>query len=119
VAPPGVPPGRWVRRDDGPVVRPYAVTGGRTEPDGEVLDLIAVVVATGMGDPADDEPLRRIPEHRKILARCQQQATVADIASETALPLGVAVTVMRHRPPRAQLPGNEVLQEILNGLRAL
>lgn len=131
MTPPGVPPGRWVRRDDSPVVRPYAVTGGRTEPDGEVLDLIAVVVATAMGEPADDEPLRRTPEHRKILACCQQQATVADIASETALPLGVvrvlladlilagAVIVMRHRPPRAQLPGNDVLQEILNGLRAL
>ena len=131
MTPPGVPPGQWVRRDDGPVVRPYAVTGGRTEPDGEVLDLIAVVVATGTGEPADDDPQRRTPEHRKILARCQQQATVADIASETALPLGVvrvlladlildgAVTVMRHRPPRAQLPGNDVLQEILNGLRAL
>jgi hypothetical protein len=123
--------GRWVRRDDGPVVRPYAVTGGRTEPaDGEVLDLIAVVVAVDMATPADDEPLRRTPEHRKILARCQRQATVADIASDTALPLGVvrvlladlilagAVTVVRQRP-QAQLPGNDILQEILNGLRAL
>ena len=129
---PPVPPGRWVRRDDGPVVRPYAVTGGRTEPaDGEVLDLIAVVVATDMTAQADDEPLRRTPEHRKILACCQRQATVADIASETALPLGVvrvlladlilagAVTVARQRPPQAQLPSNDILQEILNGLRAL
>ena len=129
---PPAPPGRWVRRDDSPVVRPYAVTGGRTEPaDGEVLDLIAVVVATDAAAPADDEPLRRTPEHRKILARCQRQATVADIASDTALPLGVvrvlladlilagAVTVVRHRPPKAQLPSNDILQEILNGLRAL
>ncbi len=129
---PPASPGRWVRRDDSPVVRPYAVTGGRTESaDGEVLDLIAVVVATDVTAQADDEPLRRTPEHRKILARCQRQATVADIASETALPLGVVrvllgdlilageVTVVRHRPPRAQLPGNDVLQEILNGLRAL
>ena len=129
---PPVPPGKWVRRDDGPVVRPYAVTGGSTEAaDGAVLDLIAVVVATDTATQADDEPLRRTPEHRKILARCQRQATVADIASETALPLGVvrvlladlilagAVTVVRHRPPQAQLPSNDVLQEILNGLRAL
>jgi hypothetical protein len=131
VTPPGVPPGRWVRHD-GPVVRPYAVTGGRTEPaDGEVLDLIAVVVATDVATQADDEPLRRTPEHRKILARCQRQATVADIASETALPLGVVrvlladlilageVTVVRQRPRQAQLPSNDILQEILNGLRAL
>ena len=74
--------------------------------------------------------LRSTPEHRKILARCQQQATVADIASETALPLGVvrvlladlmaqgAVAVVRQRPA-GQRTGNDVLQEILNGLRAL
>ena len=38
---------KWIDRESGPVVRPYAVTGGRTEPvDGEVLDLIAVVVVT-------------------------------------------------------------------------
>ena len=121
-----------MRRDDGPVVRPYAVTGGRTEPaDGEVLDLIAVVVAVAGATPADDDPLRATPEHRKILARCQRQATVADIASDTALPLGVVrvlladlilagtVTVVRQRPPHAQLPGNDILQEILDGLRAL
>jgi hypothetical protein len=108
------------------------VTGGRTEPaDGEVLDLIAVIRAVEVHQPADDDPLRRTPEHRKILARCQRQATVADIASDTALPLGVvrvliadlilagAVTVVRPRPQQAQLPSTDVLQEILNGLRAL
>jgi hypothetical protein len=47
---PPVPPTRWVRRDSGPVVRPYAVTGGRTEPDGEVLDIIAVVIAMPGGE---------------------------------------------------------------------
>jgi hypothetical protein len=56
--------------------------------------------------------------------------TVADVASDTALPVGVvrvlladlilqdAVRVVRNRPA-AQLPGNDVLKEILNGLRAL
>ena len=40
--------GKWVDRDSDPVVRPYALTGGRTEPaDGEVLDLIAIIVDTG------------------------------------------------------------------------
>jgi hypothetical protein len=106
------------------------VTGGRTEPaDGEVLDVIAVVVAMPGGD-TDDDPQRRTPEHRRILALCQRQATVADIAAGTSLPLGVvrvllsdlilsgAVTVLRQRPAGVR-PGNDVLQEILNGLRAL
>jgi hypothetical protein len=126
-----VPPsGRWRPRDAGPVVRPYAVTGGRTEPaDGEVLDLIAVVVATGREvEPDDHSPLT--PEHRRILGLCQHQVTVADLAADTTLPVGVVrvlladlitqgvVTVVR-QVPRAQRTHNDVLQEILNGLRAL
>jgi hypothetical protein len=128
---PPAPPEKWVRRDSGPVVRPYAVTGGRTEPaDGEVLDVVAVVVAIRGGDAEDDDPQRRTPEHRRILALCQRQATVADIAAGTGLPLGVvrvllgdlilsgAVHVVRQRPAGLR-PDNDLLQEILNGLRAL
>ncbi len=121
---------KWRRRDSGPVVRPYAVTGGRTEPvDGEMLDVIAVVVATGR-HAKSDEPSTLTPEHRRILGLCKRQVTVADIAADTALPVGVvrvlladlmaqgAVTVVRQRPA-GQRTGNDVLQEILNGLRAL
>jgi len=110
-------------------VRPYAVTGGRTEPaDGEVLDLIAVVVATGL--PTGPEAERSSPEHRRLLALCEQQITVADLAADTALPVGVvrvliadltlqgAVTVVRQRPTDQRSEKN-VLQEILDGLRAL
>jgi Protein of unknown function (DUF742) len=123
---------KWVRRDSDPVVRPYAVTGGRTESaDGEVLDLLAVVVAAEGAAEANEDPLRLTPEHRKILGLSQQPVTLADIASETALPVGVVrvllgdlilhetVTVMRNKPPAVQLPGNDVLKEILDGLRAL
>jgi hypothetical protein len=126
-----VPPeDKWRRRDSGPVVRPYAVTGGRTQPaDGEVLDLITVVVTTGRAT-AGDGPARLTPEHRRILGLCEQQVTVADLAAETTLPVGVvrvlladlilqgAITVVRQRPD-GQRTGNDVLQEILNGLRAL
>jgi Protein of unknown function (DUF742) len=126
-----VPDGdKWRRRESGPVVRPYAVTGGRTEPaNGEVLDLLAVVVATGLL-ARNDETAKLTPEHRKILDLCKRQITVADIAADTALPVGVvrvlladltaqgAITVVRQRPA-GQRTGNDVLQEILNGLRAL
>jgi len=125
-----VPSGdKWRRRESGPVVRPYAVTGGRTEPaDVETLDLLTVVVASG--EPVAEEPGRLTPEHRRILGMCVEQVTVVDIAAETTLPVGVvrvlladliqqgAITVMRKRPP-GQRSGNDVLQEILNGLRAL
>src|ERR1022692_5297550 len=79
---------KWVDRDSGPVVRPYALTGGRTEPvGGGVLDLIAVVVASRRADGADD-PIDLTPEHRRILSLCRRQITVADVASDTGLPLG-------------------------------
>ena len=128
----------WKRRESGPVVRPYAVTGGRTEPaDGEVLDLIAVVVATSRAGGggraatgAGSESSRRTPEHRKILNLAQQPATVADIASGTGLPVGVvrvlladlimlgAIKVVRQRTA-GEMPSDDLLREILNGLRAL
>ncbi len=112
------------------MVRPYAVTGGRTEPArGELLDLVAVIVATGQPVTADDR-MRQTPEHRAILALCDSHVTVADLAAETGLPVGVvrvlladlttqgAVTVAPKRPP-GQRTETDVLQEILNGLRAL
>ncbi len=126
-----MPPGdKWRRRDAGPVVRPYAVTGGRTESaEGGKLDLLTFVIATGQPAAADD-PARLTPEHRRILGISEQQITVVDIAAETALPVGVVrvlladlilqgtITVARQRPA-GQRTGNDVLQEILNGLRAL
>jgi hypothetical protein len=111
------------------VVRPYAVTGGRTEPaDGEVLTLLTVLVATGRPLPTDDAA-RLAPEHHRLLGMCGRQMTLADLAADTALPLGVvrvlvadltelgAITVVAQRSTDKQT-GN-VLQEILNGLRAL
>jgi hypothetical protein len=118
------------QRESGPVVRPYAVTGGRTEPaDGDVLRLLTVLVATGRPLPADD-PGRMAPEHYRLLALCSRQMTLADLAADTGLPVGVvrvlaadltelgALTVVAQRSAD-QKTGNDVLKEILNGLRAL
>ena len=120
---------KWVDRDSGPIVRPYALTGGRTEPaTGEILDLIAIVVAARTGLRTDD--LAGLsPEHRRILALCGQPATVADVASDTALPLGVVrvlladlllqgrLSVMRQQA--GERPSADLLEEVLHGLRAL
>ncbi len=115
------------------MVRPYAVTGGRTEPvDGEPLDLLAVVVAVRQSPDASEDAgsVDMTPEHRQILAACQRRITVADIAADVGLPVGVVrvlladllkegtVMVMRERPAGEQA-SNDMLQEILNGLRAL
>ena len=38
---------QWLDEDAGPVVRPYALTGGRTRSSGDTFDLIAIVTAIG------------------------------------------------------------------------
>ena len=121
---------KWVDRNAGPVVRPYAVTGGRTEPaEGEVLDLITIIVEAGRGSVAAD-PIDFSPEHRRIVTLCRRPATVADVASDTALPLGVVrvlladliqsgrIKVLPQRPA-GQQPSTDLLREVLHGLRAL
>src|ERR1700728_2278121 len=77
---------RWLDAAAGPVVRPYAVTQGRTRHSGEAFDLGATVTATharvaipgGLG-----------PEHMAVLQLSQAPSTVVDIASDIDLPLGV------------------------------
>jgi hypothetical protein len=120
---------KWVDRA-GPVVRPYALTGGRTEPaSGAVLDVITVIVATTWAQEPDDW-LDLSPEHRRILGLCRRPVTVADVASTTALPLGVvrvllADLIMQGRitaragRPVGEEPSAALLKEVLHGLRAL
>ena len=81
---------RWYDDEAGPVVRPYAMTRGRTSHAGQHrLDLIALVVA----EPAADDPvwdLTLSPEHAHILELCRVRAqSVAEIAAELDLAVGV------------------------------
>src|SRR5690348_8379929 len=78
---------RWLDREAGPVVRPYAVTKGRTPPSGGVwFGLIDIVVRTGGQGTGD---LRQGPEHRRIMNLCQHPIPVVDLTSEIDLPVGV------------------------------
>jgi Protein of unknown function (DUF742) len=121
---------KWVDGNAGPVVRPYALTGGRTEPtEGTALDLITIVVATDPAERVSDQ-MDLSPEDRRILGLCGKPVTVTDIAATTSLPLGVVrvlladlilrgrVTVMPRRP-RGEEPSTDLLKEVLHGLRAL
>ena len=121
---------KWVDQKAGPVDRPYALTGGRTKPDGgPLLDLITVIVASSLA-PRPGDSLGLSPEHRRILGLCRGPATVADVASTTALPLGVVrvliadligqgrITVLAERPVGEE-PSTALLKEVLHGLRAL
>lgn len=121
----------WFDDDAGPVVRPYAMTRGRTSHAVQHrLDLIAVVVA---GTRADDQEADHSlsPEHVNIVELCRDTPqSVAELAAELDLPVGVVrvlvgdlvdeelVHVTRPVPP-AELVDESILRDVINGLRAL
>jgi Protein of unknown function (DUF742) len=126
---PAAPSDRWLGHRADPVVRPYALTGGRTEPaGGAILDLLAVIVATD-GPAGAATPMALGPEHRRILALCQRPVTLADVAAGIALPVGVVRVLLADlillglisaRPPSTPGAANaDLLKEVLHGLRAL
>jgi hypothetical protein len=122
------PKDRWLDQEAGPIVRPYALTRGRTVPaSGAYVGLIDTVVAEAR--PALPAGARLNPEHRRILSRCDQPITVVDLASDTNLPVGVvrvllsdltqwgAITVLS--APRGPVTNERLLRDVLHGLQAL
>src|SRR5258708_19412571 len=73
-------------QEAGPVVMLYALTRGRATPTGPVLDVVDMVVAA---TPHDVQAQWLPPEHRLLHELCSAPIAVADLASETGLPLGV------------------------------
>jgi len=86
---------RWLDAEAGPVVRPYALTQGRTRHTGESFDLVATVMAT---QAAITELGSLAPEHMSVLQLARAPTTVADMAER----------IDKH-----------TLREVLNGLRGL
>ncbi|HEX6525059.1 MAG TPA: DUF742 domain-containing protein [Streptosporangiaceae bacterium] len=118
---------RWLDAEAGPVVRPYALTRGRTRHSGDSFDLVATVVATN-ARIADLSALG--PEHMSVLQLARAPTTVADIASDVDLPLGVVrilladlrelgLIAIRTPVSMAERVDKQTLREVLNGLRGL
>jgi hypothetical protein len=111
--------------DAGRLVRPYAVTGGRTQPAAE-FGLVTIVVNTG-------RPLGDIgPEHGQILEVCRQPVSVAEVSAHVHLPVAVIKILLADllgwraivtRAPVSILdttrPERHVLEALLDGLRNL
>lgn len=118
--------GEWVDQDAGPVVRPYALTGGLTRPSGQRFDLLDLVRAVRRA--ARDRP-QLSPEQAELLQRCQMPTTLVDLAADLDLPAGVIrilVSDLRerglitiHRPQPAGFSDLKILQEVVNGLRRI
>jgi len=118
---------RWYDHEAGPVVRPYAVTKGRTLSASSIsFGLIDVVVATGEQSPASFHPG---PEHRRILGICRRPMPVVDLTSEIDLPLGVVRVLLGDltgegllrvvSAQRQPVPDQRLLRMVLDGLESL
>ncbi|GAA3490665.1 MULTISPECIES: DUF742 domain-containing protein [Streptomyces] len=125
------PDAHFFDADAGPVVRPYAMTRGRTtSATRHRLDLIAVVIPEPAAeDPGGDHTLA--PEHVEIVRLCEDSPqSIAELAATLDLPVGVVrvlvgdlveerlVHVTRPVEP-AELPDESLLREVIDGLRAL
>jgi hypothetical protein len=114
--------------DDGDLrlVRPYALTRGRTRPDGDDLPLETLVVATERG--RDNDAVRL--EARRIVRLCWRPLSVAEVSAHMNVPVGVARVMVGdlladghvavHRPVGTTGRFDvQLLKRVLNGLQAL
>jgi hypothetical protein len=118
---------RWFDREAGPVVRPYAVTKGRTLPSGgESFGLIDVIFATGERPPGH---FRLGPEHRRIISLCRRPTPVVDVTSDIDLPIGVVRVLLGDlasagmiqvlSTQRESVTDQRLLRMVLDGLESL
>src|SRR3954447_6493035 len=118
----------------GALVRPYAVTRGRTRPKLEIA-LEALVETTVRGRSANNSRGNQGGEHQYIAAMCDggRVQSLAEIAARMQLPLGVARVIVAdmasdglvavHAPTSLEdetdAVGTELLERVLSGLRRL
>ena len=108
------------------LVRPYAVTGGRTKPRYQLQ--IEAMVAASHYEARDLSVLS--PECQAILSFCRDWRSVAEVSAVLRMPLGVARVLIAdmameglvrvHQTDHAQgRPDINLLERVLSGLRKL
>ncbi|MET9652532.1 DUF742 domain-containing protein [Streptomyces sp. NPDC006460] len=128
VGAPGASRGAGGSGTHNPLVRPYAMTGGRTRPRYQ-LAIEALVSTTA--DPARLQG--QLPEHQRICRLCFEIKSVAEISALLSIPLGVARILVAdlaeaglvaiHQPGGDEAAGGQpdvtLLERVLSGLRKL
>jgi hypothetical protein len=115
------------RHGDEPRVVPvYALTGGRTRSLGRDLPWETVITTTAAG--VASLPGLRF-EQARIIALCRRPVSIAEVASELTVPIGVARVLVSdlyaegllviHLPTlsNAGRPRSEILERLLTGLK--
>lgn len=119
---------RWFDDAAGPLVRPYAVTRGRTTSNWRDLDMITLVVSARW-----DVHLERMGhEYAGIVRLCGRPLSVAEVSASLSLPLAVTKILIGDlieggylifRSPPVQVstetPDIKLLQAVLDGVRKL
>lgn len=113
------------QRRERALVRPHVVTEGRAHPTRNTLDVATVVLATWA-------PVTGLsPEKRRVMELCRGGAlAVAEVAAHLKLPTSVTKVLLSdlldsgHIESRAsvretEVPDQQLLQKVLDGLRAL
>lgn len=112
----------WLDGDAGRLVRPYAVTNGRTTASLK-LDLLSMVVATGNSTHSSLEP-----DHMQVVGLCLRPTSVAEIAARLRLPAAVTKVLLsdlvdcgaiRAAAPRSETNASDrvLLERLLDGLQ--
>jgi hypothetical protein len=112
--------------DEEPLFRPYAVTGGRSEPR---FDLAIETLVSSSFIMEEDLALLT-PEQDAIIRLCRSYRSVAEISALLRVPLGVARVLVAdmvdegfvriHQPHLDEgRPDLNMLERVLSGLRRL
>ncbi|MFS8197361.1 DUF742 domain-containing protein [Streptomyces sp. CWNU-52B] len=111
----------------GRLVRPFALTGGRTRPSRTDFTLITSVATV---EPQPDGAARPQPEHARILRLCVKPVVVAELAAQLDLPVSVVCIMLcdlleagriTARAPReiSRVTDLDLLQKVRDGLDRL
>ncbi|GIH73844.1 DUF742 domain-containing protein [Planobispora longispora] len=118
---------QWIGEEAGPIVRPYVLTRGRTEPTRGRFDLITLAVTVR---PALPGGIGLSPECLAIVNLCRQPQSVAEIAAHVNLPAGTVRVLLSDlldqgyialQEPHSEtdMHDERMYRAVLDGLRAL
>ena len=106
-------------------IRPYALTGGRTQPRYELL--VEALVSVPRYDPGLPDSL--MPESRMLYERARSRVSIAELSVAISVPLGVVRVLVSdlaaqgalyiHPTAHAYDHDREMLGRILDGLERL
>ncbi|GGO50539.1 hypothetical protein GCM10012287_30490 [Streptomyces daqingensis] len=119
----------WFDEGSGYLIRPYAITGGRTQPNGADFPLITQVATTGSAKSSAVQGVQ--PELVAILDLCRERPlAIVEIAALLDLPASVvkvlcgdllAKSLVAIKTPgeETSAPSVELLERVIRGIRKL